>query len=104
MTGLRDTLSEIVRMAPSRRVAAGSLLSKSVYAMPSRCALWEVVRSESVSDIDHVGGCKVFTNVAEYAGDIADVYPGKKVTLCHSRHLLPLFDKWMHEKGRVTKS
>ena len=38
----------------------------------------------------------------EFATDIADVYPTKEVTLVHSRdHLLPRFDKWMHNTGTV---
>lgn len=39
----------------------------------------------------------------EFATDIADVYPTKEVTLVHSRdHLLPRFDKWMHDTGTVS--
>ena len=39
----------------------------------------------------------------EFATDIADVYPGKEVTLVHSRdQLLPRFDKWMHDSGTVS--
>jgi len=39
----------------------------------------------------------------EFATDIADVYPAKEVTLVHSRdHLLPRFDKWMHDTGPVS--
>lgn len=33
------------------------------------------------------------------AGDISERYPDKKVTLTHSRNLLPRFDPWMHERA-----
>lgn len=37
---------------------------------------------------------------AEFASDIAAVYPQKRVTLLHSRpRLLPRFDNAMHEEG-----
>lgn len=39
----------------------------------------------------------------EFATDIADVYPNKKVALVHSRdQLLPRFDKRMHDAGTVS--
>ena len=41
----------------------------------------------------------------EFATDIADIYPTKEITLVHSRdHLLPRFDKWMHDTGTVSWS
>lgn len=40
---------------------------------------------------------------AEFATDVADVYPTKQVTLVHSRdQLLPRFDKRMHDTGTVS--
>jgi apoptosis-inducing factor 2 len=36
----------------------------------------------------------------EYATDIAEVFPQKRVTLLHSRHqLLPRFSESMHEES-----
>lgn len=35
----------------------------------------------------------------QMAGDIAERYPAKTVTLTHSRNLLPRFDPWMHEQA-----
>jgi hypothetical protein len=45
----------------------------------------------------------IFDPSAEFATDIADVYPNKEVTLVHSRdQLLPRFDKRMHDAGTAS--
>ena len=46
---------------------------------------------------------RLFDPSAEFATDIADMYPNKEVTLVHSQdQLLPRFDKRMHDAGTTS--
>lgn len=53
-------------------------------------------RIQSAKSILVVGGGALGVQLA---GDIAERYPEKEVTLTHSRNLLPRFDPWMHEQA-----